>query len=298
MKKMSYSRILSDETRKEFGGLIILDQLMRYDLLFEEREGLKVTIDKLEVIISELNKGFFHSEEQEQELNFQKEELDEAKDAFSQIEKEIEENEKFRINIALVEKNESGLESLLNFLEERKVLTVGEDNYYWPTKKGRELYCQLVEQLETYIIHFEVFAYVDLENGDFGDPKNDLLEGNRWSDLRVAVAEFKGIDPFRVVFLSMMSDEIFFENPDWKFDLGLGTLFDELEQIVQDQLGIDDLSYEDQEGTVSGEDVIRDIIEQGKFLADKSRKSKIETEKNIQIGELANEQILTKNYLW
>ena len=295
---MPYSRILNDEIRKEFGALLLLDQLMRYDLLLEESEELKVTIFELEDIVSELNKGFFRSEEQEQELNFQKDELKEAQDGLSQIKKEMGENEKFRINIALLEKNEEGLEYLLNFMEEQNVLTVGEDNYYWPTQKGRDQYCQLVEQLESYIIHFDVFAYVDLEKGDFGDSKEDLMEGNQWSDLRVAVAEFKGIDPFRVVFLAMLSEEIFFENPDWKFDLGLGTLFDELEQIVKDQVGIEDLSYEDQDGTVSGEDVIRDIIEQGKFVVSERRKREIDTGKNVQIKEFPDEQILTKDYFW
>ena len=295
---MSYSRLLNDETRKEFGVLLLLDQLMRYELLLEEREDLQVTIFKLEENVAELKKGFFHSEEHDQELDFQKAELSEANEAFSQIEKEIVENEKFRINIALIERNEAGLEPLLKFMEEQNLLTVGDDNFYHPTKKGRDQYCQLVEQLESYIIHFEVFAYVDLEKGDFGDSKKDLLEGNQWSDLRVSVAEFKGIDPFRVVFLAMLSEEKFFENPDWKFDLGLGTLFDELEQIVQDQVGIEDLSYEDQEEVVSGEDVMGDIIEQGKFVANERRKSKIDSQKNVRMEELPDEQILTKNYFW
>jgi len=295
---MSYSRLLNDETRKEFGVLLLLDQLMRYELLLEEREDLQVTIFKLEENVAELKKGFFHSEEHDQELDFQKAELSEANEAFSQIEKEMVENEKFRINIALIERNEAGLEPLLKFMEEQNLLTVGDDNFYHPTKKGRDQYCQLVEQLESYIIHFEVFAYVDLEKGDFGDSKKDLLEGNQWSDLRVSVAEFKGIDPFRVVFLAMLSEEKFFENPDWKFDLGLGTLFDELEQIVQDQVGIEDLSYEDQEEVVSGEDVMGDIIEQGKFVANERRKSKIDSQKNVRMEELPDEQILTKNYFW
>ena len=67
---------------------------------------------------------------------------------------------------------------------------------------------------------------------------------------------------------------------------------------VQDQLGIDDLSYEDQEGMVSGEDVIRDIVEKGSFLAKERQKNKMNSEKNIHIEELPDEQILTKDYFW
>ena len=87
------------------------------------------------------------------------------------------ENEKFRISIALIEKDEERLEPFLNFMEERDILSVGVDNYYLPTEKGFELYGQLVDQLESYVIHFEVFAYVDLEKGIFGDHNEDLLEG-------------------------------------------------------------------------------------------------------------------------
>tara|TARA_Y100001970_G_scaffold293417_1_gene440057 strand:+ start:69 stop:965 length:897 start_codon:yes stop_codon:yes gene_type:complete len=298
MNKISNLRSLNEEHREEFGVLLLLDQIMRFDLLQLEKKDLEKVIDELDGIIAKLNKGFFKSEEQDEDLNFQKEELIQAEEALSQVEKEIDENEKFRINIALIEKDEEKLEPLLKFMEEKNILTVGSDNFYQPTKKGRDFYYQLVEQLESYVIHFDVFAYVDLENGVFGDPNQDFLEGDQWSDLRVAVSEFKGIDPFRVVFLAMMSEEKFFENPDWKFDLGLGTLFDDLEKIVQDQLEIDDLGYEDEGEIVTGEDVIKDIFKQGQLLAKERNLNKIENKKSIEIAEIPDEKILTKNYYW
>ncbi len=294
----SNSRLLNNQSRKEFGILLLLDHFMRYDLLIIERINLEEEILKLKGIVEELNKGFFRSEEQEEELNFQKLELRQAQDALSKIEKEMSENEKFRVNIALVEKDQEKLESLLKFMEERKILTVGDDNYYRTTEKGHEFYSQLVDQLESYLMYFEIFAYVDLENGIFGDPNKDLLEGNQWTDLRVAIAEFKGIDPFRVVFLAMMSEDKFFENPDWKFELGLGTLFDELEQIVQDQVAVDDLSYEDDIGIVNGEDVIRDILKQGESLAKKRIKSEVGEGKNFGKDVLGEEQVIAKKYSW
>jgi len=295
---ISSSRLLNDQSRKEFGLLLLLDHLMRYDLLQIERSNIEEEIFKMEGIVEELKKGFFHSEEQEEELNFQKKELGQARDALTQIVKEMDENEKFRINIALVEKDQEKLEPILKFMEERSILTVGVDNYYKISKKGLELYSQLVDQLESYLMYFDVFAYVDLENGIFGDPNNDLLEGNQWTDLRVAIAEFKGMDPFRVVFLAMMSDEKFFENPDWKFELGLGTLFDELEQIVKDQVSVNDLSYEDDIGIVNGEDVIRDILKQGESLAKERIKSEIDSGKKLENDILRDEQVITKNYSW
>jgi hypothetical protein len=93
-----------------------------------------------------------------------------------------------------------------------------------------------------------------------------------------------------------MSADKFYENPDWKFDLSLGTLFDEMEQIVQDQLCVEDLSYKDEEEQVSGDDVIRDIIEQGNLLAKERRREEQETEDKEQTEATPDEQIITQTY--
>lgn len=289
---------LSKEAVQEFGALLLLDHLMRYELLQIEKVELEDIIDQLENGVAELKKGFFRSDEQEQELSYEKEELREAKKALSEVEQEMEENRHCRMNIALAETDDEGLESLLNFMESRGTLTVEEDNYYKATDKGHEVYQDLVKQLEAYVTHFEVYAYVDLEQGIFGDPETDLLEGDKWSDLRVAVAEHKGIDPYRVVFLAMLSAETFYENPDWKFDLSMGTLFDEMEQIVQEQLCVEDLGYKDDEGQVSGEDVIRDIIDQGSRLASEKRQQEKEIEENEQIEAKSDEQVIKATYYW
>lgn len=289
---------LSKEVVQEFGALLLLDHLMRYELLQVEKVELEDIIDQLENGVAELKKGFFRSDEQEQELSYEKEELREAKKALSEVEQEMEENRHCRLNIALAETDDEGLESLLNFMESRGTLTVEEDNYYKATDKGHEVYQDLVKQLEAYVTHFEVYAYVDLEQGIFGDPETDLLEGDKWSDLRVAVAEHKGIDPYRVVFLAMLSAETFYENPDWKFDLSMGTLFQEMKQIVLEQLHVDDLGYSYSEDKVSGEVVIRDIIEQGSELVAhrKSREQEIKGRK--QAEESPDEQVITTTYYW
>ena len=139
---------------------------------------------------------------------------------------------------------------------------------------------------------------MDLEKGIFGDPETDLLEGEKWSDLRVAVAEHKGIDPYRVVFLAILSAETFYENPDWKFDLSMGTLFQEMEQIALEQLHVDDLSYSESEGKVSGEEVIRDIIEQGSELAAKRKSREQEIKGRKQAEESPDEKVIKTTYYW
>ena len=289
---------LSNEVVQEFGALLLLDHLMRYELLQIEKVELEDIIDQLEIGVAELKKGFFRSDEQEQELSYEKEELREAKKTLSEVEQDMEENRYCRLNIALAETDDAGLESLLNFMESRGTLTVEEDNYYKATDKGHEVYQDLVKQLEAYVTHYEVYAYVDLEQGIFGDPETDLLEGEKWSDLRVAVAEHKGIDPYRVVFLAMLSAETFYENPDWKFDLSMGTLFQEMKQIVLEQLHVDDLGYSFSEGKVSGEEVIRDIIEQGSELVAQRKSREQEIKRRNQAEESPDEQVITTTYYW
>ena len=288
--------VLSKEAVKEFGALLLLDHLMQYELLQIEKLELEDIIDQLENSVAKLKKGFFHSDEHEQELTFEKEELREAKYALSEVENEIDENRHCRLNIALTETDDEGLESLLNFMESRGTLSLEKDNFYKITDKGHEVYQDLVKQLEAYVTHFEVYAYVDLEQGIFGDPETDLLEGEKWSDLRVAVAEYKGIDPYRVVFLAMLSAESFYENPDWKFDLSMGTLFQEMEQIVDEQLHVDDLCYGDSEGTFSGEEVIQDIIQQGSELAAKRKRKENEINGRKHIKESPDERVITTTY--
>ena len=83
--KSSQVSTLSKEVEQEFGALLLLDHLMRYELLQSEKVELEDIIDQLEIVVAELKKGFFRSDEQEQELSYEKEELREAKNALSEV---------------------------------------------------------------------------------------------------------------------------------------------------------------------------------------------------------------------
>ena len=177
-----------------------------------------------------------------------------------------------KIHFSFLDQNHKTIESNLKELEQQDLVQLDVEQYYQLSEKGQQSYDRLVQQQVSYQAHFEIYAFVDLGAGTFADPETDLLEDERWADLRVAVAEHKGIDPYRVVFLAMLSDESFFASPDWYFDLAMGTLFDELESITKEQMRIDELGYEDEDGNeVMGEEVIADVIEQGSQLAQERR---------------------------
>ena len=91
MKSEHFSK-LNRASRHEYGSLLILDHLMRHETPKKEKNNLHKTILQLEEQAAELDKGFFHTDQQEQELNFVNNELCEAKEAMEEIEKEVEEN--------------------------------------------------------------------------------------------------------------------------------------------------------------------------------------------------------------
>ncbi|MGA1598580.1 MAG: hypothetical protein ACO4AU_05980 [bacterium] len=290
---------LSEELKQEFGCLLLLDRMMQYESLARELESLQTTVTDLEAELKQRKKGFFHSDEEDMAIEETKADLNEARQAVQQVESEIKEQETHRLHISLSEQSESGLEPLVQQMEQRGWLEMGDDNYYHPTDKGSQAYDHLLDQQQSYIAHFDVYAFVDLEEGVFADPDTDLLEDQRWTDLRVAVAEHKGIDPYRVVFLSMLSSEAFFENPDWKFDLSVGTLFDEMGELTQQQLLVDQLGYEDEEGEVSGAEVIQDVIEQGSEIAqERIRRQEQEAREREIAFQTPDEQIITTTYYW
>ena len=61
---------------------------------------------------------------------------------------------------------------------------------------------------------------------------------------------------------------------------------------------MDDLGYSESEGKVSGEEVIRDIIEQGSELVTKRKSREHEIKGRKQAEEIQDEQIITKTYYW
>ena len=258
---------LDEASRVELRMLLLLDWMMAFDQLHVEKQDLEKTLVELQAQVDSLKKGFFKSVEEEDALHDAKNDLKEAERARDAVEREMEEVNSRRFHLSLASKDEDQLEPTLKEMEKQGWIEVGEDDYYITNDKGLEIYQKLTEQQESYVSHFDIYAYVDLHEGIFADPQINLLEGDRWSDLRVAVAEYKGIDPYRVVFLSMLADGVWFENPDWRFDLGMGTLLDNLESLVMDQLSVDELGYEDDQGMVEGEEVIADVIEQGTALA-------------------------------
>lgn len=225
------------------------------------------------------------------------------------LDKMIKKNRVFSVSL---DGDDTHLEYIFDFLMKNQVVDLDEDSNYLPTEKGKSLYKNFLAKYTEFVKIYDIFCAVDLEEGAFGFEKlfdydgdvfRNYLQDNRFVDLRVTVSEFKGINPFEVVFLAFLNEKRFREPRDrllvlgsesWQHRAVYGELFEEILNILNNSLHYEELGYEDDQGIVSGEDVIKDVIEQGLDLSRRiheyQRKMDLEDRKaRQQANEESNE---------
>ncbi len=174
----------------------------------------------------------------------------------------------------LLSKNDQDLETILEWLLVNELIQIKQNESYSPTDKGRESLNKFIDRYSEFLNVFDIFCAVDLETGEFAfesyfdfDDKVSwdlFLREDRWDNLRIAVADYKKLNPVEIVFMSFISENRFGRNQTgWQFDLLLGTVWDEILEICQTAIQWDELGFEDEEGIVPAEAVIEDIIVQG-----------------------------------
>ena len=147
-------------------------------------------------------------------------------------------------------------------------LTTKNGNYI-PTDKGRQELVLFYNKYYEFLKMFDVFCAVDLEAGEFAfskinEPWNDdewfeFLDNNRFSDVRVAVADFKGLDPLEIVFMSYLNENRFDCTVDrWQYNLTGDEIWREIEDVCNNAISVD---YLKEDG------VLEDVIKQGTDIA-------------------------------
>ena len=214
------------------------------------------------------------------------------------LDKMIKKNRPFS---TLLEGDDIYLEELLDFLVDKQILELDLDaGEYKATAKGQNLYKNFLDRYRDYLRIFDIFCAVDLDEGVFGFEKIfdysdeifiNYINEERFVDLRVSVCEFKQmkqINIFEIVFISFLLEKRFREPRDrtnvmgtesWQYQCCQGDIFDEIVEICNGSPHYNELGYEDEQGKVSGKDVMADIIEQGTQLSfdiDKQRRMKEE----------------------
>jgi hypothetical protein len=145
------------------------------------------------------------------------------------------------------------------------------------TEKGRNILTLFMQRYSDFLNTMDIYAAVDLTTGEFAtsecfftsmseEYEEVFRQDSRWEDLRVAVADFKGLDPVEIVFMSFLNENRFdTTKPGWQFELVSDLLWQEILKICNTALQADDLAYDD----VPGINVLQDVIKQGTaILAD------------------------------
>ena len=182
----------------------------------------------------------------------------------------------------LLEGHDEDLEDLFVFMMSKDYVKITEDNHYEITERGEQKLEDIKKRYSEYLAHFDIYCAVDLEDGfafeEFFSVSQaqfeQILNEERFDDLRLAVGEYKNMNPFDIVFLSFLNEGRFGNAAaGWQFDLKSGLIWNEIENIVENAIKVEDLAYQDQDQqNVSGKIVIEDIISQGSSLNQKLHK--------------------------
>lgn len=160
------------------------------------------------------------------------------------------------------------LEYYLKQLANKGLLNI-KDGKYIPTENGREELEKLYIKYNEYLKMFDIYCAVDLDKGEFafshiGENISDdewfaILDDERFSDVRIAVAEFKGLNPTEIVFMSFLNEERFDCTVDgWQKNLTGDDVWREIEEICNTAVSRE---YLEADG------VLEDVIRQGTKIA-------------------------------
>jgi len=150
--------------------------------------------------------------------------------------------------------NTTYLDSSLTKLMAADRIKIEKDEYV-PTEKGRDFLKQFLDKYFEYVKIYDVYCAVDTEAGEFAfseyydyhtgendeeleaEKWNDFISAENFLDLRIAVAEFKKLNPIEIVFMSFINENRFKTETDgWEFDVFSGLFWDEIVDIVNNSL--------------------------------------------------------------
>jgi hypothetical protein len=179
-----------------------------------------------------------------------------------------------------LEDQDSDLEPILEWLLSKEWIEIREAKEYVPTHEGRDVLKRFMERYARFVYFFDVFSAVDLGAGEFAFARYfEILEPDEWTaylheerftDVRIAIAEYLGIDAVEIVFMSFIREDRFGRDASgWQFDLLLGSVWDQILDICNSATDLHELGYQDGERWIDGEVVAEDILQQGGTLLGK-----------------------------
>lgn len=204
------------------------------------------------------------------------------------------------------------LERPIQWLYARDWVDLRDDHTtFVPNIAGRDHLQKFEERYRDFLRMFDMY-FVNLDTGEFPfaqyyemepDEFHEYLHRERanepgeplFTDLRLAVADYKGLDPREIVFMSFLNEGRFDGDENgfgWQFNLTSGEIWDEMMAICDSALYVERLGYPLQGGgEVSGEDVITDVIDKGsKIMMELIKQGDAIAEQEAQEAAAAAEQ--------
>jgi len=169
----------------------------------------------------------------------------------------------------LLEGDDTLLEPILIYMVSKNWVEIT-NNQYSITEEGKKVLENYLAKLVEFRSAYKIYNSIDLGEGEFAYSKYfdfetdeqfiNYINGDNFEDLRVAICEFKKINPLEVIFMEMVDEGRFdCEDNGWQADLSTGLIWNEMVEIANTNLHLDDLA----EGEFTGEEVMELIIEQG-----------------------------------
>ena len=195
----------------------------------------------------------------------------------------------------LLRGNNSLLESIFVEMLYLKLIKI-ENNFYKVDTKGQDFVDNFFAKYKEYLKFYDIFCAVDLTAGEFAFSKyydfdtdaewKTYLNQDNWDDVRLAVCEFKKIDPIEIVFLSFLNEGRIDTSKNWQFDLVSDLIWDEILAVCETAIPLQDLLVND---------AIQDIIKQGSSIMmdilKEENKRKLEELNNSVSSEEYNEEV-------
>jgi hypothetical protein len=178
-----------------------------------------------------------------------------------------------------------------------KGLLIVNDEAYVPTELAHTELKTFYDKYSEYLNLFDIFCAVDLTEGTFAfeeinnpafddDRWADFLSNERFIDIRVAVAQFKGINPIEVVFMSFLTEGRFDVGAErWQYNLTGSDVWEEIIAISNTPITKD---YLNQDG------VLENVISKGTKIALDLLKQVVEVDK---IDESWMKEEVTEGYV-
>ncbi|MBI2601655.1 MAG: hypothetical protein HYW48_01250 [Deltaproteobacteria bacterium] len=171
-----------------------------------------------------------------------------------------------------LEDDELVLEPVLNWLREMGYIYLDDTREYKLSHRGKEHVHSFLNRYAAFIEEFDIFCGVDLKSLEFAVSHYHkfqdsldwyaFLEDERWLDLRVAVAEFKGLDAIEIVFMSFIHENRFGRNTHgWCYEHLLGSIWDEIQTVCNNSVRLKSMSCDLDGQRIPGEQIMVKLLQ-------------------------------------